>query len=242
MPNGQILKSSRDNFSDISKQNGVAFAQYLLLDDVQAVDVGQWMPWAPFHKGSFELTSIGSFVGTAKLLASNAAVMPGNGVTLTVAGSETTGDTLTVAISHPFFGTITAHYVVKNTDTTATLVATGLTAAINAAIRAVVAASINDYIDTSSAGEVSASSLNAVITILANWPITGFVVTTSLSVGATETLTQAQYDSGAGFLVPSCSVTAVGNVIFDQPAMWIKAAVSAYTSGGITGIVAACLP
>jgi len=69
-----------------------------------------------------------------------------------------------------------------------------------------------------------------------------FTVTSSVSGAATEILTGAAYDDGSGFAVPNCTVTAAGNVNFNQVGTWIKAKVTAYSAGTLSVVVAACIP
>jgi len=244
MPNGHILSQ----YPPVPEQaTSFGYKQLLLLDAITANDVGIWVPFAPFSKGSFEVTAPSTFTGTVALYASNAAYMPPNALQIAVGGTKTTGDVLTVSIAcgDLMGGAITASYTVLAGDTLATIAA-GLTTALQTAIKSasIVFANPNPPLVDAAYIEVtnpSAPSDN----ILVQWqfPLAPITINNSLSTGATETLTVTQIDDGEGFLVPNCSLTATGNVVFSQPCRWMKAKCTGYSGVvPITAIVVATLP
>lgn len=231
----QAAFMSASDWLRLEHDPGPATILYNLITGAVATTKGNWTRWFPFRKGSFEV--LGITTATCRLLASNAPVCPLNGKTLTVAGSgQTTGDVLTVTINGPGF-TIAASYTVLSSDDTYTKIATGLAAALKAAKNAFIASGANDVETITRVAYLTITSAAAVVTIQWQWPLEGVQIVTALSVSATETLTAAEYDSGAGFVVPNCSLTANGNVEFEQAAMWIKADVSAWTTGTIAANV-----
>jgi hypothetical protein len=245
MPNGDLVLG----WPEVpSKANGIAYRQQKLLDAVTANDVGLWVPWYPFHKGSFEVdASSGTLTGTVALKFSNSAEMPANGFTVTVGGSVTTGDKMTVTLTSPEFsqGIITASYTAVAGDTVDT-VAAGLAAALVAAISAELTSPIvppyepSDSIiqgtvtpeQQAAAGAIKVTNASSTAVIVIAWytPIYTPALKSSVSAGATETLTDAQYDDGSGYTPAGCSVTSASLTTFDVPAMWIKSPLSGYNS------------
>ena len=240
MPNGQVLLSNPE--FPLSTE-GTAVLQLLLLDKEDQVSPGYWMPWAPFHKGSFEVTN--TFTGTAKLKTSNAAECPPNIIQLTVGGTPHTGDILRVAIdcSSLYLGQLVATYTVINGDTLDTITAKLITA-INAAI----ALQVNTVNDTQAVNLAASSILvesggSHLINIQYGYPLPPLTVTLSVTGPShTTTLVGAPYDNGDGFDVANCSLTAPGVVQFDACGTWIKAYVSAISDGEITAIVQGNIP
>ncbi len=129
-------------------------------------------------------------------------------------------------------------------DTTATL-ATKLAAALN---QAVFGASgiggsvapapygyssnyVNPYLGllefTANASQVTISFRNPITDLNIQTIVNGSASTETLTVGSKALST-------TGFAVANCALTAVGNVVFNQPAAYLRAAVSNYTSGQIS--------
>lgn len=244
VPNGEIL---RQNIGNPSQAQGVAESQILLLDDVAANDPGIWVPWSPFRNGSIEVSkSTGTaMVATISLMVSNAKLQPANSWQLTLGGTVTTGDVITVNINDGNFinGCIQAVYTVLVSDTTLDLVTTGLAAAINAAIATAIGKS--NYLSFNlSPSLVYIASDSAAHTININWrsPLGSLTVSRTLSAGASETLAIAAYDYGEGQIVPGCALTALGIVAFDHPATWMKAKCTGYSAGVLSAIVQGNLP
>lgn len=258
MPNGQILVGGQvvaSSIIELMRSAGNISAEFLLLDGITAADKGIWVPFSPFRNGTFEVTDGGAMSGTIVLKGSNAPVQPPNGWTVTVAGTPAAGDVLTLTITCPllFNGNATASYTVQAGDSTTTI-ATGLAAAMNAAAT-VAPTGANATLGqqksnlqygqeiSNVAGCFNVTSSSAVISVLwqsfLNAPVS---LQKALSAGATETLTIAQYDDGEGFEIASCSLTAPGQVVFNEPCQWIKAYTSAYTSGTLSANVWATAP
>jgi hypothetical protein len=247
---GQTVAAS---IIEIMRAAGDVPAKFQLLDGITAADVGIWVPFAPFSNGTFEVSSTGT--ATIALKGSNGSIQPPNGWTVTVGGSAGTGDVLTLTITCPllFNGNATASYTVLAGDTTTTI-ATGLAAAMNAvASTPPTGANVNLGSQLSNlqygqeisnvAGQFQVTSSSAVITVIwqafLNTPVS---LQKTLSAGATETLTIAQYDSGAGNVIAGCTFTASGEAVFNQPCAWIKAYTTAYSSGTISANVWATTP
>lgn len=236
-PNGDVLA----RYPEAPQQAGNS-VQLLLLDTVGAVDVGWWVPWAPFRNGSWEVTGITS--ATAKLWTSNAASMPGNGYTVTVGGSATLNDHVSITIHSPQLlnGYCIGTYVVQGGDSV-NVIAAGLEAALTAALLVQQQQLANSEATAIAASEIVVSVNSAVITIITNNPsVRYFTVTTNVTGAASETLTKAQYDSGLGFNPTGGSVTSNANVPFSVPATWIKSSCSAFSSGAVTAIVQGAIP
>lgn len=246
MPNGDVLRQQPGSAQvDLERATPVVSRQIKLLDAPGAADVGWWTPWAPLHTASVELS--GTFSATCQVLLSNAASMPSNGYTITVTGSETTGDTITVNILGPQFqnGALTTVYKVQSGDTTNNLLAASLAAAIQAAIKAADSIANEQSLGSPAmlAGAIKVSVSTNVVTIATQQPMPWFNVTTSLSGGATESLAVAQYDDGSGQTVTGLSaLSSAGLTQFNAVGSWIKGKVSAYTSGNPTLIVTAVSP
>lgn len=247
MPNGQFLRQ----LPEVPQlAAGVASAHILLLDNVQANDVGKWVPWSPFSKGSFEIEAVGgSMSATIAMRLSNAATMPGNGSTVTVGGSATTGDVLTISLESPDFPNfnISASYTVVADDTLDTI-ATNLAAALLVALNTVKAQEFangdpaqDSYQQAWSAASIQVTVSSAVISIfnqIPNFP--DVAVLTAVNSGATETLTVAQYDDGSGFDI--LTETSPGNTAFINAAAWVKAHCTNYSSGQLSALLVGAIP
>jgi hypothetical protein len=245
MTNGQVNRAYPEVAGTI---DGVGSRQLILLDAQSGgTSPGYWMPWAPFHKGSFEVT--GTFVGTVNMLISNAKDQPFNSYELTIGGTVHTGDIITVVVNSFAFlnGKVTVVYTVLSTDTTLAILTTSLIAAIDAAITAqanMVALGRSVNLAASQIGAV-AGTTTTTINVQWTYPFPPLTVTAAVTgAGATTTIASAPFDDGGGFAVTACTVTAPGNVQFDAIGTWIKADISAYSSdtGGITAIVQTSIP
>jgi hypothetical protein len=252
MPNGQII---RQNPPVPQNDGNNSYSQMLLLDAVQpagGTDPGIWMPWLPFHKGSLEVTSAkdvnstSTMSATITLMCSNAATQPPNAFQITLSSSITTGDVLTVTISCPALpnGQIVTNYTVLSTDTTLAILTASLAAAITAAIKVALQDTWTQD-QNINAGNLYVTDVVGSHTININWlyPMPPIQVTVAKSGGASETIAVAPFDDGEGFAVgSSTTVTSIGNVVFDQPAAWIKAKCTSWVSGALTAIVVGVLP
>ncbi len=244
MPNGDLIQGYPENSNIVS---GMANRQVLMLDAISAVDVGTWIDMRPFRQGSLELTTTGTWSATVNLLVSNAHQMPGNGFTVTVGGTPATGDILAITIGSPVFynSGVTGVYTVQAGDST-TNIATGLAASLLAAIQASANHQFFGEASRGLVGTLACTSLSNVVTIISQYPFpagtTPVTCRTTLSPGATETLTVAQYDSGLGSLVPNCSFTGPSFQSFSICASWIKVACPTFSTGPITAIAQFVLP
>jgi hypothetical protein len=222
----------------------VQYRQIKFLDGVTANDVGIWRKRGAFSKGLMQVTCVGSMTGTVGLFLANDEFMPGNGWNVTVSDTSiTAGDVLGVNLQIGA-NSITALYSVIAGDT-ADSIATNLAAALNAQL----AYLQNDMSQQDNAARCQLEAFTivvaaAVITITWNSDINQPVSLSTSNTGTTETLTVAQYDSGAGFEVPDfTAVTAVGISKYDVPSTWFKVKLSGYSgTGAITAIVHESLP
>lgn len=239
MPDGQLLSGYPDQGQH---PNAGAWQQILLLDGPSALDVGWWVPWAPYSKGSLDVS--GTFSGTVEALVSNAATMPANGYTITIAGTVHENDVIgcTVAYSGSVGGGVHAAYTVLSGDN-ADNVATGLAAAISAALEAQPVIP-DTYAQTTQNASIGADSIQVIIPsgalntiqVLTQEPYQSLTVVTNVTgAGATTTAAVTQYDDGSGF--EFVTTTTAGNTVINQPGAWIKGKVSSYSSGSPTAIL-----
>lgn len=128
-------------------------------------------------------------------------------------------------------------------DTT-TSIAAGIAAAINAAVAAqgiAIGPATTPFYQNGPSGITAKSSTN-VVTVSWHAVFAPVTIAASTSAGATESLTTAQYNDGSGTVVSGGILTGVGNIAFDQPAPWMKATITGYSAGTISGKVYGCLP
>jgi len=241
VPNGEIFTT---NIEKANQASGVASAQIRLLDSAGANTPGIWVPWSPFHKGSLDISSVGSMVGTVSLMASNAPQMPYNSFRLTVGGSATEDDVITVNINCGALtgGVITTTYTVGSGEDL-----DSITENLALAIRAAIQVALNNsntinFNVTPSMLVVEYDDTGHTININWNHIDTPLDVVRTLSGGASVTVSVAAYDYGVGSAIPGCVATATGIIPFDCPATWLRAKVAGWSSGDITAMLQGNIP
>lgn len=205
----------------------------ILADAVAAKFDGCWIDAGSIHAASLEIT--GSFSAVSvDFYGSNDLPPPPNGYTVTVGGSVTAADTLTLTIGNRMLegGELDVEYVPVDGDTTAT---------IAAALAALITAS-----PALAALEISAAAGAAVLTLSypsavppARWqspsptlpqPNNATTVVSAVSGGATETLTVATLTNGTKI----ATLAALGLTAVTVMSRWIKARISALTGASVT--------
>lgn len=203
----------------------------------QAPCESPWMPVSFAKSLSFDLEGSLSTI-SVQLLGSNSQSDPGNSYSITIGGSATANDVLSLQFQNPNLtgGTETVSVTAAGGETTAQL-ATALAAAINA--------------DTKLAAlQITASVSGSVITV--NYPSAAppntaeggsptappnqntTVITGSVSGSATETITVANASTGASL---GSAITAKGMTAVTPLPGWIKAQINTLTGTGasVTG-------
>lgn len=228
MPSGEYIGL---NCFDPNNAQGVVSGQILLLDEVEADTVGWWVPWRPFHRGSFQETGIDGTdqTGVVKLLASNDKVMPANGFIVTVGGSVAADDLVKITLNCDglYQGVAIAQYTAELGDTVDD-VAAGLAAAMIAELLSQTKSGMvpQEVNQTAAFFQVSVDSDE--ITIISAQPMQLFDL--ALTEDGSITLDATEYDSLAGFEIPGATLTdQEGLVSFDQTATWIKATLSSFS-------------
>lgn len=192
---------------------------------------GVWVPWSFARVATVELEA-GAVGGAVTVFGSNQD-NPTNTYTLTVGGSVTTGDVIALAFKTTS-GTITPSYTTIGGDTDATI-ATALAAAINA----------NPALALLG---IQASVASAVVTV--TWPSVSPQAPTpaefqspsspppqnTLSVGYTkggnsETITVATGTDGLSITTALATATPGPLALSPLPVRWVKARVTALSSG-----------
>lgn len=243
MPNGQTFGRLP---SELSRDfPGCGSAQLLLLDGLTANSKGQWSQWAPYHKGSLEVSNApgaASMVGTVTLYGSNSIQQPSNGFTVTIGGTPAVGNTIQLKFHGAGFlnGELVVNYTVPAGSPTTSTVAAGLATAINAALAQAAIQYTNNLDYQDSALLYAATPASNVINIDWNAPLPPTTLTAS-ATGGGATATIGEYDDGSGFSIVTAQ-TAVGLTVFDVPCQWIKAVLSGYSAGNLTAIVNAVFP
>jgi hypothetical protein len=218
--------------------------QGLLADSIVAANLpyeGLWVPIKFAKAASVELS--GSISTLAMDIWATNQLNPLNTYTVTVGGSETDGDVLSLIFTNP---------LLPNGSETVTLTTAG--GESTTAIAAALAAGVDADANLAVLG-FRATSAAAVVTI--EWPsLPGFalnteegsppvgsttILTTSKSGGASETLTVAV--GADGFKLNGTSLTALGltNFTSSMPVAWMKARIGTLTGTGanITAALAA---
>lgn len=246
-PNDPFLRTE-----GIAAINGPASINAVLLDGVASANFeGVWVPWLFVKQGSLEITGTATSY-TLSLLGTNA-VSPLNSYAITIAGSSTAADVITLTFSLPM-GTLVAAFTVLGGNT-ATQNAAGLVAAIGAN-------------QAFAAQGIQASNLAGVITV--TWPsitpsssggayttsnpglIQVITVSSSVSGSATETVAVAPGTGGSLLPTANPSTGAITNaaiangtsgfgtlpfmVQFSASARWLKIRVTVLSGGNITAI------
>lgn len=191
---------------------------------------GLWTPVGAAKTSSIEVNQTGTPTFTLGIWGRNTPDLPMNTYTITVGGSATQNDVVTATFANPNLpgGSEAVSYTVGATPTLNS---------VAAALAALITADAN-----LSALGFSATATGAVITV--QFPsIAGSLaigqpadpalgnytqITTSLSGGATETLTVAVGADGFSLL----SINAIGFTAFPMPVNYIKARLTALTGGG----------
>lgn len=235
MPNGQFLQTGHatKSFDQCS--------QIQLLDGATALNVGWWVPFRPLTKGSFQVKGVTTAV--VGLYASNNQVMPANGFVVTVGGSATINNIVSISIEDPNLlnGVAKGSYTVQGGDSTA-VIAAALATALAATLVTQRKAASSSMGDRNTAGFYQVSVSGSAVTVKSSEPGAVFTVLNAVTVGGTETLTTTQYDSAEGFLVGAIQFTNANGILpFEQCSTWVKAAVTTFTSGTISAIVQASI-
>lgn len=221
---------------DFAPINGPFATSAWLMEGVTAVAEGLWVPTKYMKNASVEISGSMTTMSLA-IVGSNQLPEPPNQVTLTIGGSVTVGDTVTVVVNNkniPAGGSASVSYTTIGGDTTST-VAAALATRLSASLP-IIACGIE-------VNNIAA----AVITVQfpSVWPNAGLTggsynaafqnVTTfsgSSSGAATETVTAAAVTT-IGTAIGS-AVTALGFVSLSLVPRWMKARLTTLTGGGAT--------
>lgn len=216
----------------LSAISGPASINSTLLDAVSVANYeGVWAPWLFVKQGSLEVS--GTFATLSCQLFGTNQINPLNSYAITIAGSFTAADIITLNFTTPL-GVLAATYTVSGGDT-ATVAAAGL----------------KNFINTSSAFSAQgfqASNVAGVLTV--TWPTPPFLgagsystsnpayspivtVTSSVSGSATETVAVA---AGSGGSALGSAITASGMTQFTLSARWLKVRITTLTGGNVTAI------
>lgn len=204
-----------------------------VLASFASVGEGVWVPARFAKQASIEIEGTFSVL-SLQLIGSNALNSPPNLYTLTIGGTVTTGDAVTMAFANPNLaaGSESVSYTTIGGDTTATI-ATALAAAINAdaklqalGIVATVSASVVtvSYPSEGPSGQEGGSPTEPP-------PQNTTIITATVGGSATETVTIANASVGASV---GAAITAKGVTAIATMTGWIKAVVNTFTGSALT--------
>lgn len=192
----------------------------ILADAVQSTPYeGVWVPWSLASSGSVELSGSMSTV-SAQLYGTNL-ISPLNALVVTIGGSATNGDVVSLNFNTPL-GVVTATTPIVTSETV-TQMAAALAAFINAST-------------AFAALGMSASSVAGALTV--TWPVRFpgnnqvapvVQVTSSVTGGASETVAVAVGTTGS---VMGAAFTTLGLSQISAQARWLKMRISTLTGGG----------
>lgn len=198
---------------------------------------GPWLPCRLFKQMGF--TAEGTLTGlTATIWFSNALNCPLNGYTVTIGGTITSGDVVSLTVASSVAGNVTVSHTVASGDTVGTiaaalatalnanaaLTAAGYQAAQTGALIALTYPSLRPGAAWFGAGLLSGEPSTAP-------PVNYTLVTGAVSGAGTETVTTGIVSTtGANVLSLSSSSN---HAVLATPARWVKGKVTALTSGPI---------
>lgn len=235
------MKTSPIYFPESAPYNGPQSLSAELFDSISSAPYeGVWIPIHCVKKASVDISGTDS-ASSVQIVGSNSISAPLNTYTVTVGGTITTNDVVTLRFDAGLIqsGPVNISYTVAGGDST-TSIATALKTAINAN------ASIIQI-------GIVASSVGAVLTI--NWPsISSYVpnsftpasptnptlknnlaLSGSVSGYATETVTVACGTDGSALQLSTGSSATIGlNYISQLPVRWIKGRLTSVTGGSIS--------
>lgn len=205
--------------------SGQASINALLADTLVTANFeGPWVPWMFSKQTSVEV--LGTFATLSCQLYTTNQLNPLNSYGITIAGTFTAADVITLTFTTPL-GVILATYTVIGGNT-ATIAAAGL----------------RDFINTSSsfaAQGIQASSAAGLLTV--TWPTPPFTrpsavsplitVSGASSGSSTETVAVAV---GSGGVVQGSAITGLGMTQLAITARWLKARITTLTGGNVSVI------
>lgn len=217
----------------LSAINGPASVNAVLLDSVQTANFeGIWVPWLFVKQGSLEVSGVMSTL-SLQLYGTNS-LSPTNSYTLTIGGSATNMDVVTIAFNFPGLPAINVPFTVT-TGLTNPQIATGVGNAINASATLLaigVSASVSSNVVTVT--WPSSAPLNSIgqFSSTSSSPVALFLnLSSSVSGSATETVTIAP---GVGGSTVGSAITALGMTQFTISARYLKIRITTLTGGGAT--------
>jgi hypothetical protein len=203
-----------------------------LLDTVVTPNYeGIWVPWQFVKQGSLEIS--GTFATLSCQLIGTNSQNPFNSYVITFGGSATNGDVVTVNFATAV-ATLVATIPIVTSEATPTM-ATALAAFINTS--AIFATYGFQAVAIASAVTVTWPSFYPIsigaFSTSSPPPAPAVLITSSVSGGATETVTVT---AGTGGSSMGSAITALGMTQFSLSARWIKIRVTTLTGGNVTAI------
>lgn len=208
-----------------------------LAQGVTAVPVqGPWLPCSLFSQASAEVYGSYASVSSGILLA-NSYFPPMNGYKVTIGGTITPGDVLSLTVTSSVAGVQTVSYTVTSGNTlnqiaaslaallaaNLSLAAAGFLVSEGSGIIVVQFPSLPPGYTWSGAGLVASTPANSP-------PINYVTVSTSVSGSATETMTVSLVNNGA--TIQTLNATTPHALLPGMPARWVQGNVSVLTGAG----------